>query len=89
MEQGTWKMNQLFEISGDKYHICDLWSTDYQRKVSNAAAICHAVNNTYVIGIDPSKVKDLCEMLDIVAKDPATDTRTAITIQTLLNSAKL
>lgn len=81
-------------ISNTGLGVCDI--TVNFRTQANAAAICHAVNNTYGKGIDPTKVEEMREVLNMILLSIEGGGRTVTFndlqiahIQELLNSAKL
>lgn len=99
--QGTWvlKGNQLkIDDNNPANHIGLLYVSHEtvhnkikktSKDVANGTAICHAINNTYVIGIDPEKIPELINALERIRKHFSNYPSLCAGIDKLLKSARL
>jgi len=102
MTQGEW--NFTYSSKDNNYQIynadtvapiANLDNSGFSPANNNVQAICHAVNNTYGIGIDPTKVGEMHRLLSLVSNildegsNIANGSLLHAEISNLLNSAKL
>jgi formate dehydrogenase assembly factor FdhD len=71
MTQGTWVYASK-DMTSINYGSIDCWTLDNigntHNTVANAAAITHAINNTYGNGINPESVGDMFNALQVAQK---------------------
>lgn len=95
MTQGTWVSSDTYCIVEINKGSIDLWGIDDDRCMhdaqANAAAIVHAINNTYGKNINPESVPDMYNVLQMVVDelDGCNMSLTAKIIKDILNKATI